>query len=266
MALLFVRRILHVFVEDGPRGLGAAVFRKLARPLQRLRRGKSSEPVAALAGGIPVPTHPFDLQHGTETSGLILGEKLVSGERNDLWSTAYYGISPSGFNQALSALDLDWRRFTFVDLGSGKGRALLLASRFPFRRIVGVELAPELSEVAAANILRFSASWQQCRDVEAHTGDAAEFSYPRGPIVLYLYHPFLAPVLKRCLANLSRALAAEPRELYVVYVNPVFERLMKQVPGLVRLWEREFAFSDEDALADRLGAKTDRVVVYRYLP
>src|SRR6202035_689809 len=100
------------------------------------------------------------------------------GRRNDLWNTAYYGISPSGFNQMMEALDLDWPRFTFVDLGSGKGRALLLASRFLFRRIVGVEIAPELSEVAAANIQRFVAPWQMCREIEAHTGDAAEFIYP----------------------------------------------------------------------------------------
>lgn len=273
MAMVLVRRFLHAYVETGPKGLCAAIYRKLAQPLRRQRGIGEDGGAAAVVDGdvvfeatVPTSVHPFDLEYGTETSGLITGEELSSGRWNDLWNTAYYGISPSGFNQMLQALDLDWRRFTFVDLGSGKGRALLLASRFPFRRIVGVEIAPELSDTAAANIEKFSAPWQTCHEIEAHTGDAAEFLYPAGPFVLFLYQPFLPPVLKRCLKNLARSLAAEPREVYVVYVNPVFEREMQQVPGLVRQWERNFAYSDEDASADRVGAKGDNVVVYRYLP
>jgi hypothetical protein len=274
MAMILVRRFLHAYVEGGPKGVCAAVYRKLAQPLRRSRGGVADRGSSLVVDGADValkdkvipPMHPFDVEYGTETSGLITGEELVSGRWNDLWNTAYYGISPSGFNQMFEALNLDWARFMFVDLGSGKGRALLLASRFPFRRIVGVEIVPELSEAAAANVGRFSAPWQACHEIETRTEDAAEFVYPAGPFVLFLYQPFLPPVLKRCLKNLLRSLAAEPREMYVVYVNPVFERLMKGVPGLVRLWERSFAYSDEDRSADRVGAKVDRVAVYRYLP
>jgi hypothetical protein len=69
-------------------------------------------------------------------------------------------------------------------------------------------------------------------------------------------------VLKRCLKNLAKSLGVEGREVYVVYVNPVFEREMKNVPGMERLWERTFAYSDEDRRVDMVGAKGDRVVVY----
>jgi len=271
--MILVRRFLHAYVEGGPRGLCSAIYRKVAG---RLRGSgeivfESGAPTldGANAGAwdkVVPSAHPFDLEHGTETSGLITGEELVSGRWNDLWNTAYYGISPSGFHQMMQALDLDWQRFTFVDLGSGKGRALLLASRYPFRRIVGVEIAPELSAVAAVNIGRFVAPWQMCREIESCTGDAAEFVYPAGPLVLFLYQPFLAPVLRRCLRNLAKSLRAERREVYLVYVNPVFEREMKNVPGLERQWERTFAYSDEDRSADRVGAKGDRVVVYRTVP
>jgi SAM-dependent methyltransferase len=269
--IILVRRFLHAYVEGGPGWLCRAVYRKATQPLRR-SRGSAAEAGslpgvdgANAAAGVPL-AHPFDLEYGTDTSGLIPGEQLVSGRWNDLWNTAYYGISPSGFNQMMQALDLDWQRFMFVDLGSGKGRALLLASRFPFRRIVGVEIAPELSEVATANIGRFAALWQTCREIESRIGDAAEFVYPAGPFVLFLYQPFLAPVLKRCLKNLAQSLMAEPREVWVVYVNPVFEGEMKNVPGLERQWERTFGYSDEDRSADRVGAKGDRVVVYRALP
>jgi len=269
MAPVLVRRFLHAYVEGGPKGLCAAIYRKLAQPLRRRDGGAQASKAVEGVGVVDVVTgsvHPFDLEYGTDTGGLISGEDLSSGRWNDLWNTAYYGISPSGFNQILQALDLDWPRFTFVDLGSGKGRALLLASRFPFRRIMGVEIAPELSAAAEANLGRFSAPWQVCREIEVHNGDAAEFAFPAEPLVLFLFQPFLAPVLRRCLNNLMRSLAADPREVYVVYVNPVFEEVMRQTPGLMRQWERSFAFSDEDALADRVGAKGERVVVYRSAP
>jgi hypothetical protein len=265
MARVLVRRALHAFVENGPMGFCALAFRKLTR-----RAGGRKEAVYSVPGASGPrldSVHPFDREYGTDTSALISGEQLVSGKRNDFWNPGYYGISPSGFNQILDSLDLDWSRFTFIDMGSGKGRALLLASRFPFRRIIGVELAPELSKAAAENILKFRPPWQRCRDIEAVNEDGESFVYPKGPLVLYLYHPFLAPVFKRCMANLSRALSAEPREVYLLYTHPLFESMLrKTVPGFVKQWERHFALSDEDRNADLLGTTEDRVAVYRYLP
>src|ERR1700754_2580229 len=167
MAMILVRRVLHAYVEGGAKGLVRTVYRRLSRSLGR-PSGSTADRAAAVDGAdvvgnqgtkgdkvVPLE-NPFDVKYGTDTGGLISGEDLSSGRWNDLWNTAYYGISASGFDPIFEALNLDWQRFTFVDLGSGKGRALLLASRFPFRRIVGVEIAPELSRVAAANIERFS--------------------------------------------------------------------------------------------------------------
>ncbi|MBK8386616.1 MAG: class I SAM-dependent methyltransferase [Candidatus Accumulibacter sp.] len=54
-----------------------------------------------------------------------------------------YEPSPSGMVRSiLSTLGLDWRRYTFVDFGAGKGRVLLLAAELPFKNIIGVEFSP----------------------------------------------------------------------------------------------------------------------------
>jgi SAM-dependent methyltransferase len=250
MAGTLIRGVLHSFVNRDFGELRRSIFRKT----------------------VPVPAselaiHPFDIAHGTDTSGLIRGEDLSIGSRNGLWSTAYYGISPALLIHLINTLNIDYRDFTFLDLGSGKGRALLVASRFPFRRIVGIELSSQLSAVATNNIAKFSAAWQQCRNIEAHAGDAAAVDYPAGPIVLYLYNPFVVPMVKRCLRNLARSLADEPREVYLIYINPAPERFIrKHIPALRKQWEQTFAINEEDVLVDRLNSTQERVAVYRYLP
>src|SRR5271170_4175507 len=100
--------------------------------------------------------HPFDERFGVETSGLIY--ELPSGHQHDLHNNGYFAVAPSVFHAIMRAmqeqLHLDCQRFRFVDLGSGKGRALLLASDYPFSEIIGVELSPELDLIARSNIAR----------------------------------------------------------------------------------------------------------------
>jgi SAM-dependent methyltransferase len=250
MARSLIRGAVHAFVNRD--------FGKLHRSIfQSTSQAPASEPAI----------HPFDIAYGTDTSGLIRGEDLLTGNRNGFWSTAYYGISPALLFHLINGLDIEYRDFTFLDLGSGKGRALLVASRFPFRRIVGIELSPQLSAVATDNIAKFSAAWQQCRDIEACIGDATAIDYPAGPLVLYLYNPFLGPVLKRCLHNLARSLADEPREVHLIYINPAPERFIRRhAPVLRKQWEQTFDMNEEDILVDRVNSTQERVAVYRYLP
>jgi|UPI00068B0175 SAM-dependent methyltransferase len=264
MARTITRRFLQVLVNRGPWGFCVLAAQKVGQRLNLVKVAESSTEQKA-AATVARPVHPFDEEYGTDTSGLIWGEDLTSGHRNDLWSTAYYGISPSLLTDVISSLNLHWERFTFIDLGSGKGRALLVASRFPFRKIIGVEFIPQLSEAAAANITKFSAPWQACRNIEAIHGDATEFAYPSGPLVLYLYNPFLAPVLKKCLKQLAKSLEKEPREIYLIYANPSFEKLVpKYLPKMKREWERTFVFTPEEAAADRFGSQQERVILWKY--
>ena len=264
MARTLIRRFLQVLVNRGPWGFCKLVAQKAGQRLGLVKTPDASV-AAAAKGGVGVAVHPFDEQYGTDTSGLLWGAHLSSGKRNDLWNTAYYGVTPSLLTQVIGALELEWERYTFIDLGSGKGRALLLASRFPFKKIIGVEFVPELSAAAEANIAKFDAPWKRCSQVEGVNQDATEFVYPEGPLVVYVYNPFLAPVLKKCLKQLSRSVEKHPREVYLVYGNPVFERLVsKYAPKFVRQWERTFSFTQAEVEADRFGAREERVILWKF--
>src|SRR6516165_9854438 len=96
---------------------------------------------------------------------------------------------------------LDFREFTFIDLGSGKGRTLLMASDYPFQRIVGVELLPSLNEIAQQNLAQYQSESQKCFAIESTCADATTFDLPLTPLVIYLFNPFPEPGMRRALAE-----------------------------------------------------------------
>ena len=209
------------------------------------------------------PVHPFDEQYGVDTGGLIFGEQLDTSAPEAYWATAYYGISPSVFSAALDRLSLVWERFTFVDIGCGKGRALMLAMRYPFRAVAGVELSPELARVAERNLQKFAAKRPESVPVTVTCRDAGAFELPSGPLVISLYHPFAAPVMRRFLAQVADSFAREPRELWILYANPEMKPMLDAQPGLRLVWDECFSMSQEDQAADRFGSTWERVVAYR---
>jgi len=131
------------------------------------------------------------------------------------------------------------------------------------RRVLGVELSAELASVARENLGRFKAKWKRDVPAVAMEGDATSFELPGGPMVLYLYHPFAAPVMRRFLAHLEASLRREPREVYLLYTNPEVDELLRGAPFLERMWDECFGLDEEDAGADCFGSRYERMVAYR---
>lgn len=208
-----------------------------------------------LAVGDGYMRHPFDLEFGVRTSGLIAGRHLKSGHRHDRHNTAYYGVAPSVFKSLMAR----WRRsrpaapldeFTFVDVGAGMGRAVLLAAELSFCEVVGVELNATLARIARRN----AAAWRELGQARAPMrmvcGDAVEFKFPDGPCVAFLFNPFGAPVLRRLLRALKKSFAGRAGQLDLLYVNDEEERVLEAQTGFVRLFKGEVRRSRGDAIAD----------------
>lgn len=115
-------------------------------------------------------------------------------------------------------------RYSFVDFGSGKGLVVMLASRYPFHSVHGVEMAPDLHAIAESNIRKFQARNPDCPPLNLSCGDALAFELPRQDLVAYLYNPFDAVLMQRCVARLVDA-AGQGRQLIVVYVNPLHREI-----------------------------------------
>src|SRR3984885_6869928 len=129
----------------------------------------------------------------------------------------------------------DFREFIFLDLGSGKGRTLLMASDYPFRRIVGVELLSALNDAAQDNICKYRSESQKCLAMESICEDASEFAFPNEPTVLFLFNPFPESGLKRVIVNLEQSLRDHPRLVYVLYHNPLLEHVLDRSTALEKV-------------------------------
>jgi SAM-dependent methyltransferase len=205
----------------------------------------------------PAPIHPFDARFGTDTGGLIPGSALASGHSSDPHITAYYAIAPSILDalidlwlQTPPPLGID--RYTLLDVGAGKGRAILNAAQHPFHRVIGIELNPQLAAIARANIARFidSPAASPLAPVQLLEGDALQVLLPETPTLITLFHPFEAPILRRFIARLEQHSAQRPGRVDILYINAEHASVLDRNPAFTRLFNGMVPMSREDYLAD----------------
>jgi SAM-dependent methyltransferase len=213
----------------------------------------------------PHPQHPFDAAHGVDTSGLIPAGNLITGHPSDAHVTAYYGVAPS----ILRTLIQLWRdtipphpisHYNFIDFGAGKGRALLVASHFPFHQVIGVELNPTLADTAERNLTHWRTLHSSdptappIAPIRLYEQDALTFELPRIPTLAFLFHPFEAPVLKLLLRRIEARFAKTTRSpapaFDLLYVNSECREVLDHHPAFTRLFLGPVAMSPEDHAAD----------------
>jgi SAM-dependent methyltransferase len=173
----------------------------------------------------------FDWEYRVNTmSGGVGWRERLLGELHSL----YQPTEPAAFHEMMQTLrnitHLDFSDFVFLDLGSGKGRTLMMASDYPFQRIIGVELLPALNQVAQENLACYQNDSQKCFAIESVCADASTFPLPAAPLVLYMFNPFPELPLRRVLGHVVEDLNGNPRPVYVLYHNPVQEHVLAENP------------------------------------
>jgi hypothetical protein len=215
------------------------VLQTLQHGVRKLVRGLSADFTRR-----GLPADPFDCKYGTDTTQIISVGALDIPEEKLAHSNRYEAVVREAFDAIVRDLAIDHGRFVFIDIGSGKGRALLLASCFPFQEIIGVEISATLTRIAEDNIRIFKDDEQRCHSIRTVCCDGGSFELPLVDAVLYLNNPFDDKVMQPLLSRIERSLAAYPRKLLVVYQRPLHRVL----------WDRSPAF--------RLIAERDRYVAY----
>jgi SAM-dependent methyltransferase len=204
--------------------------------------------------------HPFDRYHGTDTSGIVMAKDMPAKETARAYAIDYAGSQPNVLRLALAKLPpLD--TYTFVDLGCGKGRPLLVASEFPFRDILGVELSSPLAQVTQRNADIIANRFPRRTKVRVAVGDASTYPLPSGNLVIFLYNPFKAELIANVVAGVESALVAESRSIYIVYYNPVAGHCFDASRQLNRYFAKTLPYADGEL---GYGPDTeDPVVIWR---
>jgi predicted RNA methylase len=171
---------------------------------------------------------PFDREHGVRT-------RVVPGVR-EFWRMFLRGglehepSRPDRFREIVESLDVQFETTVFADIGSGAGRVVLMASEYPFKEVVGIELSRSLHATAEQNVLAFPAARRQAGAVRLLCADATEFVLPPEPLVLYLYNPFGVTMMRRLVRNIEASLVEQYRPVTIVlaYCYKDTRRLMEQ--------------------------------------
>lgn len=167
----------------------------------------------------------FDEQRGVDTGGTQLLADLTIDSPNAALGVSHIATGPRQFHRAMAGLEVDHSSWTFVDLGSGKGRALMMAADYPFAAITGVEFAVELDAIARRNLATLGDPRVTCQ-----LGDAEAFEFPQTDLVVFMNNPFDPPLVERIARSLEATVRANPRMVRVVYINPCASEVFTQAP------------------------------------
>ncbi len=197
---------------------GWRATRELAADLWEFVRESTPERRRARYGDLD-----YDFESGADTTAANVGwrTRLLAA----VAGAPYQPSEPRLFHEMVRGLPVGLDGFTFVDVGSGKGRALLLAAEYPFAGIIGVELLPKLHAIAQTNIAKWQAK-HGARATESRLGDARDFELPAGPLVVYLFNPLPEAALAGFIARLEESLRSAPRPMFLIYHNPVLENVV----------------------------------------
>ena len=218
----------------------------------------------------PAPPHPFDREHGTDTGGAVWRNDLLVGSDNDAHNNGYVGTPPSRLREGLARWEatLETERlsdFSFVDLGCGKGRAVLVASERPFRQATGVELNPRLVQAAQGNIERWVAAGKARCPVQVVQGDVTRTELPDGPCLVFIYNAFGNAVLTQVLDRIEERTAKGGDRVDVLFHTELPDNPLPHDPRLRSLWRGNLGLSLKDGVYDPVASRHDVTSIYRWV-
>ncbi len=196
------------------------------------------------------PHDDFDKKYGVMTSGFTESSDAgIADETARSLAVDYVPTREVVIRHILerTTKGLDLHAYTFVDLGCGKGRTLIVAAQLPFQEVIGVELSPLHCSVADTNIARYLSDGThptRCRNVRVSCVNAADFVFPDTNVLIYMYRPFLGPIFKHVADNLRRFQAATGHRVLIAYSCPVEELMLEEYPGFVKQTEYQVISMD----------------------
>ena len=168
-------------------------------------------------------------QLGINTFGDSAADELSIESDSKLGGHLYQPSSSVIFERAMNELPFNFGDKVFLDVGSGKGRAMILAAEAGFKKVIGVEYAAELNDIAHTNIEVVKPRFPKT-EFELSEGDALEYKMSKEVDVIYLFNPFDEETICKLLEQL-KLIFKRNKKIYLVYVHPVHSASCEEVFG-----------------------------------
>ncbi len=200
------------------------MLRRLHRSFQKrgllatLIQATKSVPKLISSSGSQNRPSEWDRQHGVETDIIVEAADLQIRSRSSLTANRYQASSVSAVMDAIQKLPISHRDYTFIDYGCGKGRVILLAAGFPFKRVIGIELSPLVASIARDNLTRYSGPLVST-SIEVIEDDVLTYTPPSAPIVCFFYNPFEQTILDKVLGRLYDAFIRNGHSTFIVFYD-----------------------------------------------
>lgn len=171
----------------------------------------------------------YDFSNGVDTGGMIDLPEMDGCGRN------YVGTPPRAWKLVFRHLNIDYSNYTYIDFGCGKGRTMILAAQNGFKRVIGVDISPQLLKIAKHNFeLKHIENELLCSDVR-------DYVFPDGNLVLFMYNPFFPDVMLQVAENIKKSLINNPRDIYIVYYSAACKDIWKSL-GFTAFKETYYAY------------------------
>jgi SAM-dependent methyltransferase len=170
----------------------------------------------------------FDAEIGVDTGGYLRVQDLGIEKEIARHCVHYEPTRVWLFEEVFSSISVNYKDYIMVDIGSGKGRVLILASKFPFKKIIGVEISKHLHEIATKNIATYSNTPKKCNDIRSFHLNAVYYNIPDENIIMFLYNPFDDFFLHKLLDKIEKHHQSSGKRIIIIYINPVHRETIEQ--------------------------------------
>ena len=176
------------------------------------------------------PDDEVDKKDKVDTATVIRTGNLETKSKNWKYASAYKATHSSfSLSKLLSSFSIDLSEYYFIDLGSGKGRVILMASMLPFKEIIGVEFSESLNAITKKNLELFPKDVQLCREISIFLMDVTEYIFPDDKYILFMFNPFDKPVMVKVIENFTKQFINHPHNMIIIYLNPQFASLFDAI-------------------------------------
>ena len=108
----------------------------------------------------------------------------------------------------------------FVDFGCSQGRALLIASEYNFKKVIGIEFLSDICITAEKNINNYKKTSKTKTNISLMKSDVLDYKFLGDENFFYFFNPFDCQQMLRLMKNIENSVKKNPRLVRIIYVSP----------------------------------------------